>query len=180
MKSPRLAWALAISLALHLCLGWLLSPQSATFLPRSKAVTLTVALATREHGGNLPPAAPESAPVAPSTRAAQSTSTAPDPAGSLTQKARFLVAPDLAPLEEIAVPASGQLTLRLHVSALGTVDRVVVVASDPIPGELLDGLLARFRQAQLAPARTGSRAVASTLDLVIRFEAAPVRESREP
>lgn len=176
MKSPRLAWALAISLALHLCLGWLLSPQSTAFLPRGKAVSLTVALATKEHSESLPPAEAESAPVAPSTRAAESASIAPHPAGTLTQKAHFLAAPDLAPLEEIPVPASGKLTLRLHVSAQGTVDRVAVVASDPMPGELLDGLLLRFRQTQLAPARAGSKAVASTLDLVIRFEAAPVRE----
>lgn len=182
MNSSRLAWPLAISLALHLGLGWLLSAEVAGHLPRSaKAVTLTVVLASKEATETPALAAAEPAPTSPpptATAAAQppTTTTAAatiDAGGSLTRRARFLVAPDLSDLEEIAVPFSGSLTLRLHVSALGTVDRVIVVNSDPVPTELLDGLVSRFAQARLTPAQAGSQAVASTLDLVIRYEAAP-------
>jgi outer membrane biosynthesis protein TonB len=110
------------------------------------------------------PAAPDAAAIA-------------DPAatdeGRITAKARFLVAPDLSPLEQIAVPFPGTLTVRLHVSALGTVDRVSVVQSDPVPKEMLDGLLDRLGSTRLTPAQAGSQPVASTLDVVIHFEVAP-------
>ncbi|MFH1869049.1 MAG: hypothetical protein ABIK82_00445 [Pseudomonadota bacterium] len=172
MNSSPLAWPLAISLALHLGLGWLLSAEFAGHLTRSaKAVTLTVVLASKEVTEAPALAAAEPAPT--SSPPAQTAAAPADAAGKLTRKARFLVEPDLADLEEIAVPFSGSLTLRLHVSALGAVDRVMVINSDPVPKELLDGLVSRFAQARLTPAQAGSQAVASTLDLVIRYEAAP-------
>lgn len=172
MNSSRLAWPLAISLALHLGLGWLLSAEVAGNLTRSaKAVTLTVVLASKEATETPAAVAAQPAPAPPPATATAAATT--DAAGSLTRKARFLVEPDLADLEEIAVPFSGSLTLRLHVSALGTVDRVIVVNSDPVPKELLDGLMSRFAQARLTPAQAGSQAVASTLEVVIRYEAAP-------
>lgn len=181
MNSSPLAWPLAISLALHLGLGWLLSAEVTGHLARgAKAVTLTVVLASKEATATPAPADAEPAPASPpaATAAAQPPTPATaaattDAAGSLTRKARFLVAPDLSDLEQIAVPVSGSLILRLHVSALGTVDRVIVVNSDPMPTELLDGLVSRFAQARLTPALAGSQAVASTLELVIRYEAAP-------
>jgi outer membrane biosynthesis protein TonB len=172
LNSSRLAWPLAISLTLHLCLGWLFSPGSADTLARgAKAVTLTVVLASKEHPAAPAPAAaePAPAPALPGPPAAPT-----DAEGILTQKARFLAAPDLSDLEQIAVPLPGRLVLRLHVSALGTVDGVTVVESDPLPKELLDGLLDRFGRARLSPAQAGSQAVASTLDLVIRYESAPM------
>ncbi|MDZ4251314.1 MAG: hypothetical protein U1A72_01915 [Sulfuritalea sp.] len=178
MNSSRLAWPLAISLALHLGLGWLLSADDAGGWARSaKAVTLTVVLASKERAEApaLAAAAPAPAPPPPTAAAVA----ASDAAGNLTRKARFLDTPDLADLEEIAVPFSGSLTLRLHVSALGTVDRVVVVKSDPVPKELLDGLVRRFSQARLTPAQVGSQAVASMLEVVIRYEAAPALRSRQ-
>ena len=180
MNSSPLAWPLAISLALHLGLGWLLSAEATGHLARSaKAVTLTVVLASKEATETPVPAVAEPAPASPppaATAAAPPPTTATaaattDAAGNLTRKARFLVTPDLADLEEIAVPFSGSLTLRLHVSALGTVDRVMVVKSDPVPTELLDALVHRFAQARLTPAQAGSQAVASTLEVVIRYEA---------
>lgn len=75
---------------------------------------------------------------------------------------------------------SGNLTLRLDVSALGTVDRVTVIKSDPVPKELRDGLVAHFQEARLSPALAGSKAVASTLELVIRYESTPSPLLREP
>lgn len=174
MNSSRLAWPLAISLALHLGLGWLLSAEVAGHLLRSaKAVTLTVVLASKEATETPALVAAEPAPIPAPPTAATATAAPADAAAKLTRKAHFLVDPDLSDLEEIAVPFSGSLTLRLHVSALGTVDRVIVVNSDPVPTELLDGLVSRFAQARLTPAQAGSQAVASTLDLVIRYEAAP-------
>ena len=177
MNSSRLAWPLAISLALHLCLGWLLSADDAGQLTRStKAVTLTVVLVNKERAEVPALAAAAPAPAPPPTPAAVA---ATDAAGNLTRKARFIDTPDLADLEQIAVPLSGSLTLRLHVSALGTVDRVMVVKSDPVPTELLDGLVSRFAQARLTPALAGSQAVTSTLDVVIRYEALQALPLRE-
>lgn len=175
----RLAWPLAASLALHLGLGWFLSPGSAQFSRPQKNITLTVSLAHQEPAHFPQPAA---AP-APATPAAADPPAVTGPAateeGRITAKARFLVAPDLSPLEQIAVPFPGMLTVRLHVSALGTVDRISVVKSDPVPKEMLDGLLDRLGSARLVPAQAGSQPVASTLDLVIRFEVAPTPLRRD-
>lgn len=177
----RLAWPLAISLALHLCLGWLFAPGSAGNAPRSgKAVTLTVLLASKEHPDPLPVASTAPVPVAPAAPITPAATAPAEDAGNLTQKARFLAPPDLSALEEIPVPLSGTLTLRLDVSALGTVERVTVTRSDPVPKELRDGLIARFQEARLTPARSGSLPVASSLELVIRFETTPARLPREP
>lgn len=100
--------------------------------------------------------------------------------GKLTQKARFLTPPDLSVLEEIEVPFSGKINFRLHVTAMGIVDRVTVIKSDPVPRELLDGLQARLGQAILAPALSGAQPVASTLELVIRYEPTPTPLKRDP
>lgn len=169
----KLAWPLVASLALHLGVGWILSPNLAHFLTRpEKSVTLTVSLAHQETAQPQPadPPAP-TAPDAPTAPAIAEPTATED--GKITAKPRFLVAPDLSPLEQIAVPFPGSLTVRLHVSALGTVDSVSVVKSDPVPKEMLDGLLDRLGSARLTPAQAGSQPVASTLDVVIRFEVAP-------
>lgn len=179
----RLAGPFAVSLALHLCLGWMFAPGFERYRPKpTKAVTLTVFLATKQRPEPLPVAAAASFPVPPMPAAAPdataSASTSPTPVttdaiGKLTQKARFLVPPDLAALEEIPVAFSGSLNIRLHVSPLGTVDRVTLLKSDPVPKELLDGLTSRLQHSRLTPALAGSEPVASTLDLVIHYEPAP-------
>lgn len=180
MSNPitQLAWPLAASLALHLGAGWVFSSGSLQFLPRQgKNVTLTVTLASARHqepqklAQAAPPSAPPEAPVSAVT---------PNIPGPITEKARFLLAPDLSALENIAVPLSGSLTLRLHVSSLGTVDRVELIKNDPIPRELLDGVIDKLRQTRLSPALAGSQPVASTLDLVIRYEPAVVPLQRDP
>lgn len=180
MTNPltQLAWPLAASLALHLGAGWVFSSGNLQFLPRQgKNVTLTVTLASNPQPEpqkfaqadqpSVPPAAPASAAT-------------PATDGPITEKARFLLAPDLSALEGIAVPLSGKLTLRLHVSSLGTVDRIEVMKSDLVPRELLDGLLEKLRQTRLTPALAGSQPVASTLDLVIRYEPAVAPLQRAP
>lgn len=180
MNKPRspLAWPLAVSLALHLGLVWLFSPGALDFRPRqAKAVTLTVSLPGAERRARSPALPPPQASAAPPATAATATA---EPPGAVTQQARFLVAPDLTALEDIPVPTAGSLSLRLHVSALGSVDRVVVIRSDPLPTDLLDGLRRRFENTRLRPALAGSQAVASTLDVVIRYEPAPTPLLREP
>lgn len=176
----RLAWPLAISLALHLCIAILFTSGAATSLRSAKAVTLTVSLPAKERPDAPPATATAPLPTVPATAAAPDTAAASDAAGKLTQRARFLAPPDLSVLEAIPVTASGSLTLRLSVSARGTVDRVAVIKSDPVPKELHDGLVDRFRQALLSPALEGSKPVASTLDLVIHYEAAPQLLPRQP
>lgn len=169
----RLAWPLAVSVALHLGLAGLFSPETAERLPRRmKATTLTVVLPGKAQAGPARAASPKS-PAQPSTPTSPG---AADVEGKLTQKARFLVTPDLTALEEIPVTFSGSLNIRLHVTALGTVERATVTRGDPVPKELLDGLLKRLEQARLSPAQAGAEAVASTVDLVIRYEpgAAPL------
>ncbi|MDP2826848.1 MAG: hypothetical protein Q8O52_29700 [Sulfuritalea sp.] len=125
-----------------------------------------------------PSAAPMKPDAAPHSVAG--VAAAPDAAGKLTRKARLLAAPDLAALEEIPVAFSGSITLRLLVNSRGTVDRVTPIKGDPIPRELLDGLVSQFEQARFAPALAGSQAVVSTLDLVIRYEAGPTQLPRDP
>lgn len=138
-----------------------------------KATALTVSLPGKDRpepvavSTSQPVAAPQAPPVPPAAVAAS------DAAGQLTRKARFLEPPDISPLEEVPVLIPGSLSIRLDVTRLGRVERVTVLKSDPMPKELLDGLIARFENARLAPALAGSEAVASTLDLVIRFEPAP-------
>lgn len=180
MNSPieRLAGPFAVSLVLHLGIGWLFFSGHMQFLPRpGKNLTLTVTLASAQNtapqrpAADTPPAAPPEAPVP---------AVAPSIPGPITEKARFLLEPDLSALEAIAVPLSGSLTLRLHVSSLGEVERVDVMKNDPVPAELLDGLRDKLRQTRLAPARAGSQPVASTLDLVIRYETAPAPLTRTP
>lgn len=174
MRSSRLAWPLAISLVLHLCAGWLFSPDWAAYPRKSaKSVALAVSLASKERSDFHTVTPAQSPPVSAATPAAAGTSSARESAGDLTKKARFLVAPDLADLENIPVPFPGSATLRLHVSSLGTVDRVTVMKSGPIPIELHDGLLARFKQTRLEPALAGDQPVPSTLDLIIRYEPEP-------
>lgn len=143
-------------------------------LPRQgKNLTLTVALVSNPlpEPRNIAQAEPPAAPAS---------TAAPNVDGRITEKARFLVAPDLSSLEHIAVPVSGSLTVRLHVSSLGSVDRAELVKGDPVPRELLDGLLEKLRQTRLTPARAESKAVASNLDLVIRYEAGPGYLPRNP
>lgn len=182
MSKPiaQLAWPLAASLALHLGAGWIFfgSPQ---FLPRQgKNLTLTVTLASNQQPEPRKIAQPDPPSVPPAAATAPASAPARSSDGQITAKARFLLPPDLSALEEIAVPLSGSLALRLHVSSLGTVDRVELTRSDPVPKELLDGLLEKLRQTRLAPALAGSQPVASTLDLVIRYETAPVPLKRNP
>ena len=180
MSKPitQLAWPLAASLALHLGAGWVFSSGSLQFLPRQgKNLVLTVTLASNQHAEpqKIVQAGPPTAPPAAAASAAT-----PNTDGTITEKARFLLVPDLSALEEIAVAVSGSLTLRLHVSSLGTVDRVELMKSDPVPAELLDGLRDKLRQTRLTPALAGSQPVASTLDLVIRYETAAVPLQRGP
>ncbi len=183
MRKPiaQLAWPLAVSLALHLGAGWVFLGSPQILSRPAKNLTLTVTLASNQQAEPRkiaqadPPSVPPSAPpTAPTPASAQVSD------GQITEKARFLVAPDLSALEDIAVPLSGSLTLRLHVSFLGTVDRVELVKSDPIPRELLDGLLEKLRQTRLVPARAGSQPVASTLNLEIRYEPAVEALKRDP
>jgi outer membrane biosynthesis protein TonB len=173
-NAERLVWPLAVSVALHLGLAVMLSIGSEAHLPRKvKAITLTVFLAGKDRSEPVPIAAPAPVPSPPIPSVPSVPSAPPgstEASGTVTLKARFLVDPDLSVLEEIPVPVAGSLTIRLHVSALGTVDRVTVMKSDPVPKELLDGVLSRLQKARLAPALAGSEAVASTVDLVIRFE----------
>ena len=156
---------------LHLGAGRWLAPEPAEYLPRqSKPAVLTVVLATKDEFDSGPVAAEMPNP---SSHATAGGAPRVEAEGKLTQKAQLLVAPDLAALEEIAVPFSGSITLRLLVNSRGTVDSVTVVKSDPIPKHLLDGLLMSFGQARFSPALAGSQPMVSTRDLVIRYEAAP-------
>ena len=130
----------------------------ARLLPAPAAVTI----APRDE-----PSVPE--PVAPIMCISSTRTPAQD--GAVTEKATFIVPPDLSILEMIPVIAAGSITLRLHVSALGTVGRVEVLRSDPVPRDLMDGLLDAMGQTKLSPARRADgSAAASQIDLVIRVE----------
>lgn len=178
LRSSRLARSLVVSLTLHLGVGWLLSQGYAEYLPRHAAPAILTVILTSKDEADSRPVAPEN-PFSQAESAA-GTDAPSDAAGKLTQKARFLVAPDLAALEEIPVAFSGSVSFRLEVSASGTVDHATVLRSDPIPKDLLEGLISSFEQARLSPALAGSKPVASTLDVVIRYETSPTQLPQYP
>ncbi|NJD34310.1 MAG: hypothetical protein FIA96_05665 [Betaproteobacteria bacterium] len=183
MSKPleQLAWPLAVSLALHLGAVWVFLESPLFPRKQGRTVTLTVTLVSNQQPEPRNSAAAEPVPVPPPAPPAEPAATsAQNSDGQITEKARFLVAPDLSALENIAVPVSGNLTVRLHVSSLGTVDRVELLKSDPIPRDVLDGVLEKIRQARLIPALAGSQPVASTLNLEIRYEPAADPLQRVP
>ncbi len=90
--------------------------------------------------------------------------------GPSQQPARFLVNPDLSVLEEIPTTFPGTISLRLNVTSQGTVERVSLVRADPVPKELIDGLIDRFGKAKLSPAMMGSQAIASIIEITIQVD----------
>lgn len=166
MSASRLAGPLAASVFLHLVAAGLLGLWPVhTPGQRAPLTTLTVRLA-------------ESRPLATPPLPIPVDAVVPEPppppsapgSGDVTHKARFLVPPNLSTLETIPVTVAGSLSLRLRVSANGQVADITVVRADPIPDAMLDGILAALRQTRLEPARAGTEAVASDLDMVIRYE----------
>lgn len=87
-----------------------------------------------------------------------------------TRQARFLVDPDLSILEQIPAAMPGAVSLRLYVTRQGNVERVTVIRSDPVPKDLLDGLVERFGSARLSPAMVDGTPTESTLEVTIRVD----------
>lgn len=166
-RQPRLQQAFAASLALHVLAGWLAFPVWLEApLARVAPGPLSVRLDARPAA--VPPY--NSAPQDRNTGVTTGPSAEATPA-SLTRP-RFLILPDIDGLRTIPVPAAGMLSLRLYVTAAGTVERVELRRSDPIPPELLAGLQRQFKQAALQPAMSAAGPAPGTLDIDVRFEPA--------
>lgn len=164
MSAARLARPLAISIVLHLSVAGIFS---ITPLHKpGRGAPATVLLARLTPAGT--PVPPLPMPATPPAEPLPAATTAGD--GDLTAKARFLVPPDLSALEDIPVSVAGSITLRLRVSDDGLVTDVRVIRADPVPEAMLAGILASVRKTRLAPAQAGEKAVASELDLVIRYQ----------
>lgn len=167
-ETPRLAVAFLASLMLHLGLAVLVSSTLTYTAVRDSSgpplnVTLAQAPARATQLAEAPAfAAPSDQPGA--TQAQRETLDLPQ------QPARFLVDPDLSVLEEIPTTFPGTVSLSLSVTAQGTVERVKVIRADPMPKELLDGLVERFAKAKLSPATVDSQATASTINVTIRVD----------
>lgn len=165
--TPRLAGAVFASLMLHLGLAVLIS--STVIYPSIREAAsppLTVTLAQAPIPTTLlADAQPYVAPSLSPGETQQRENTAPP-----RQPARFLTDPDLSLLEEIPTTVPGVVTLRLEVTTLGTVERVTVIRADPVPKELLNGLMERFGKARLSPATIGSEPIASNIDVTIRVD----------
>ncbi len=167
-QTPHLAGALLVSLMLHLGLAVLVSSTLTYTVVRDSAgpplnVTLAQTPARAMQLADAPArTAPSDQPSAPQVQR--------ETLGPPQQPARFLVDPDLSVLEEIPTTIPGTVTLGLSVTAQGTVERVKVIRADPIPRELLDGLVERFAKAKLLPATVGSQATASTINVTIRVD----------
>lgn len=168
--------AFAASLALHVLAAWLAVPtwseQTAAALPRPPlTVTLaagpTIAPTTTLAGDKTDPLPPADA----------GTARADD---TILEKARLLRGPDLYGLQEIPVTVAGVVRLRLFVTAAGTVEKVAVRRSDPIPTALLEGLQRQFKQTALQPALSATGPVPSTLDIDVRFEPLPDEDAQSP
>lgn len=162
--NARLARALAVSAALHLLLAaaWqlTLAPLPRRSLPPT---TLTVELVRRDGEAPTQPLPPAAAVPPPLTHASRQ-------AGELTRPARFVVAPDMSLLEEYPVARPGSVTLRLRISAAGTIEDIQIRRADPAPTALIEGMTGALRRARLEPAYSDQRPVASELDIVIRYE----------
>lgn len=167
-ETPRLAGAFLASLMLHFGLAVLVTSTLTYTAVSDNAgsplnVTLAQAPARAAQLAEAPAfTAPRDHPGA--TRTQQKTLDLPQ------QPARFLVDPDLSVLEEIPATFPGTVSLSLSVTAQGTVERVKVIRADPVPKELLDGLVERFAKAKLSPATVGSQATASTINITIRVD----------
>lgn len=97
--------------------------------------------------------------------------------GVMVQRARFLVDPDLSPLETMPVGMAGQVVLLLAVSHLGTVSSVTLASGDPMPSDLLAAISNVFARAQLRPALDKEgRPLDSSLKIVVRFEPNQLRD----
>ncbi len=150
---------------LHLGLAILVS-SSVTYkvvrdvAPQPLTVTLAQAPSEIRQIADVPVSTPR--PIAPPIQSAKT--------GAVQQPARFLIDPDLLVLEEIPTTFPGSISLRLNVTAQGTVERVTVVRADPVPKELLDGLIERFGKAKLSPAMVGSEPTASSVEVTIRVD----------
>lgn len=167
--TPQLAGAVLASLMLHLGLAVLVSSTvTYTAVMDDARPPLSVTLAQAQTSvpntrlaDALPSMAPNESPRDPQQR---------ENLGPSRQPARFLTDPDLSLLEEIPTTIPGMVTLRLEVTTQGTVERVKVIRADPVPKELLDGLLERFGKARLSPATVGSEPIASSIDVTIRVD----------
>lgn len=165
--APQLPGALLVSLMLHLAFAAIVA-STATYTPvmntagsRMNATLAQASVPNKRPAGALPIASASNSPRD------------PPQGGSLgppQQPARFLTDPDLSVLEEIPTTFPGTVSLRLNISALGNVERVNVIRADPVPKELIDGLIERFGKAKLAPAMMGLQAVASTIEVTIRID----------
>lgn len=166
--TPRLAGAFLISVMLHLGLAILVSSTlTYTVVRDATSPPLTVTLAQAPVEARHPADVPIQARVPDHPREPQ---VRQESIGPAQQPARFLVDPDLSVLEEIPTTLPGIVSLRLHVTTKGTVEHVSVIRADPVPKELLDGLIERFGKAKLSPALVGSQTTASTLEVTIRVD----------
>ncbi len=167
-ETPRLAGFVLASLMLHLGIALLVSSSlTYTAVREAASPSLTVTLAqTSIHNLQpahlLPPATTTDLPTEPQIQR--------DTLGPSQQPARFLIDPDLSVLEQIPTSIPGAISLRLYVTAQGVVDRVSVVRADPVPKELIDGLVERFGKAKFTPALIGSQPAASTVEVTIRVD----------
>lgn len=168
-RQTHLQEAFAASLALHALAGWLAFPS----WPEQTALSPTPAPMTVRLASG-PTSARTAAHTGDSSRLSPSPIAGPLGADTaVREKARLLQSPDLHSLEEIPVTTAGTLRLRLFVTAAGTVEKVEVRRSDPIPPALLEGIQRQFRKAPLQPARSAAGPVPSTLDIDVRFEPPP-------
>lgn len=151
------------SLALHIGIGLFLASTDTgvhnAYRPSARInVHLLAATLTRKN--NLADAADEVSREASTGK----------PDGTLTQQAKFLTSPDFSGLQELPVLFAGEMTLRLHISALGRIEKVTVIRSDPVAKDFLERAKQELLRTPMTPAQEGERRVASTMDLVIRYE----------
>jgi hypothetical protein len=83
-----------------------------------------------------------------------------------------VTAPDFTPLAAVPVP-TGPIRLRLHIDAVGRVDRVEVLDSDPGDAAFVERLVAILLATPHIPARRDGQDVASVKEVSLDF--APAR-----
>jgi hypothetical protein len=175
-RHGRLLAAGAASIALHvLVVAALAPPLPSPGMVRPPARILLAHL--------IPPAVPPATTLPPPVVADIPEESPPsEPARGETSadgppllgRARFAAPPDFRRLEMLTMPGEVRLKLRVHVSALGKLERIDVLETTLVSAEFLSIVKAQLQAAAYVPARTESGPIAS--DFTVEIGGSPEPE----
>lgn len=163
-----LARAIAVSVLLHLVAFSLLEPRTPPY-HGSRALAPPL-LARLQAPSSAPPLPPTPLPVDATETASLAKPT--DPAANadgaaLTRKAGFALPPNFWPVESLSVAGTTRLKLRLHVSALGALQRIDILESELVTPDFLAAVYEQLELARFAPAESLGRKIPGAFEILI-------------